>query len=96
MRLCIYGGSFNPPHLGHVAAVRAAQRALPLDEVRLMPAAIPPHKQLAAGSPPPNLNEQTRSRPSPMRYSKSAAWRMTFLTDEATSTIGSNGTPASS
>ena len=53
MRLCIYGGSFNPPHLGHVAAVRAAQRALPLDEVRLMPAAIPPHKQLAAGSPPP-------------------------------------------
>ena len=53
MRLCIYGGSFNPPHLGHVAAVRAAQSALPLDEVRLMPAAIPPHKQLAAGSPSP-------------------------------------------
>ncbi len=53
MKLCIYGGSFNPPHLGHVAAVRAAQQALPLDEVRLMPAAIPPHKHLAAGSPSP-------------------------------------------
>ena len=51
MKLCIYGGSFNPPHVGHAAAIRAAQAALPLDEVRVIPAALPPHKQLAAGSP---------------------------------------------
>ena len=53
MRLCIYGGSFNPPHLGHVAAVKAAQQKLMLDEVRLIPAAMPPHKRLAARSPSP-------------------------------------------
>ena len=51
MRLCIYGGSFNPPHVGHAAAVRAAQREANLDEVRVIPAALPPHKQLASGSP---------------------------------------------
>ena len=51
MRLCIYGGSFNPPHVGHAAAVRAAQREAGLDEVRVIPAAMPPHKQLASGSP---------------------------------------------
>ena len=52
-QLCIYGGSFNPPHVGHVAAIRAAQSTLPLDEVRVIPAAAPPPKQLAAGSPDP-------------------------------------------
>ena len=51
MRLCIYGGSFNPPHVGHAAAVRAAQREANVDEVRVIPAAMPPHKQLASGSP---------------------------------------------
>ena len=51
MRLCIYGGSFNPPHVGHAAAVRAAQREASLDEVRVIPAAMPPHKALASGSP---------------------------------------------
>lgn len=51
MRLCIYGGSFNPPHVGHAAAVRAAQREANLDEVRVIPAAMPPHKALASGSP---------------------------------------------
>ena len=51
MRLCIYGGSFNPPHVGHAAAVRAAQREAIVDEVRVIPAAMPPHKQLASGSP---------------------------------------------
>ena len=51
MRLCIYGGSFNPPHVGHAAAVRAAQREANLDEVLVIPAAMPPHKALASGSP---------------------------------------------
>ena len=51
MRLCIYGGSFNPPHVGHAAAVRAAQREAIVDEMRVIPAAMPPHKQLASGSP---------------------------------------------
>ena len=51
MKLAIYGGSFNPPHLGHAAAIRAVQEAVKPDALRVIPAAIPPHKRLPAGSP---------------------------------------------
>lgn len=47
----IYGGSFNPPHLGHVLAAREFQRALKLDVLILVPAAVPPHKILSPDSP---------------------------------------------
>ena len=49
----IYGGTFNPPHLGHVLAAKAAKEALGLDRVLLVPDAQPPHKALPAGSPTP-------------------------------------------
>lgn len=50
-RIGIYGGSFNPPHLGHVLAAREFQRTLNLDKMLFIPAAIPPHKILSPGSP---------------------------------------------
>ena len=50
-RIGIYGGSFNPPHLGHVLAAKEFRRALELDLLLLVPAAVPPHKTLAADSP---------------------------------------------
>lgn len=50
-KIGIYGGSFNPPHLGHMLAVREMAEALELDRVLLVPAASPPHKDLADGSP---------------------------------------------
>jgi len=53
MKIGIYGGSFNPPHLGHLHAATAAAWYLKLDELLLIPAGIPPHKQLASGSPAP-------------------------------------------
>ena len=53
MRIGIYGGSFNPPHLGHLAAARAAVNALGLDKLVFVPAGDPPHKRLAEGSPSP-------------------------------------------
>lgn len=43
-RLGILGGSFDPPHLGHLHAARTAREAFELDEVRFIPAARPPHK----------------------------------------------------
>ena len=46
MKIGIYGGTFNPPHLGHLAAARTALDALKLDKLILMPAAVPPHKVL--------------------------------------------------
>ncbi len=53
MKIGIYGGSFNPPHLGHMAAARAAMSSLGLDRLVLVPNSQPPHKQLPPGSPTP-------------------------------------------
>jgi nicotinate-nucleotide adenylyltransferase len=40
----LLGGTFDPIHVGHLAAARAAQSALDLDVVRFIPAARPPHR----------------------------------------------------
>ena len=53
MKLGIYGGTFNPPHLGHLTSARLALDALGLDALQFVPAATPPHKALPAGSPAP-------------------------------------------
>ncbi len=50
-KIGIFGGSFNPPHMGHLLAVREFQEKLGLDLVLLIPAAAPPHKKLTANSP---------------------------------------------
>ncbi len=44
MRLGILGGTFNPPHLGHLICAQEAYLQLGLDRVLLMPARMPPHK----------------------------------------------------
>ncbi|WP_412067135.1 nicotinate-nucleotide adenylyltransferase [Rubrivirga sp. IMCC43871] len=41
----IFGGSFNPPHVGHLAVAEACAQAAGLDRVLWIPAATPPHKQ---------------------------------------------------
>lgn len=51
MKIGIYGGTFNPPHLGHITAARAVYELLGLDQLLLIPAGLPPHKPLPAGSP---------------------------------------------
>ena len=43
-RLGLLGGSFDPPHFGHLHVARAAHDELRLDSVRLVPALRPPHK----------------------------------------------------
>ena len=53
MRIGIYGGTFNPPHLGHFRAAEYACRALRLDRLLMIPTNISPHKQLPEGSPNP-------------------------------------------
>src|SRR6187402_3253787 len=45
MRLGLYGGSFDPVHYGHLLLAECCREALRLDEVWLIPAAVPPHKQ---------------------------------------------------
>ena len=51
MKIGVYGGTFNPPHLGHLAAARAVFELLKLDLLLLVPDGQPPHKDLPAGSP---------------------------------------------
>ncbi|MGE9971821.1 nicotinate (nicotinamide) nucleotide adenylyltransferase [Candidatus Pseudoscillospira sp. SGI.172] len=53
MKIGIYGGTFNPPHLGHMTSARLAMEMLGLDRLLFVPAAIPPHKALPEGSPSP-------------------------------------------
>ena len=53
MRIGVYGGTFNPPHLGHIAAARAVFETLKLDRLLLIPDRQPPHKPLPEGSPSP-------------------------------------------
>lgn len=43
-RIGIYGGTFSPPHNGHLQAVKAFMEQMWLDFVYVIPAAIPPHK----------------------------------------------------
>jgi nicotinate-nucleotide adenylyltransferase len=46
-RIGLFGGSFDPPHLGHEALVRAAIEQLGLDEVWVIPAGVPVHRTLS-------------------------------------------------
>ena len=50
MKIGIYGGTFDPIHRGHITAAQAAAQQLGLDLLLLIPASIPPHKDLPAGS----------------------------------------------
>ena len=45
-RLGIYGGTFSPPHLGHVGAAKSFYGAVPLDKLLIIPDFLPPHKQI--------------------------------------------------
>ena len=45
-RLGVFGGSFNPPHIGHLICAQAASEELNLDQVVFVPARVPPHKEI--------------------------------------------------
>ncbi|MCE9544970.1 MAG: nicotinate-nucleotide adenylyltransferase [Planctomycetia bacterium] len=47
MRLGLFGGTFDPVHLGHLLLAESCREQCSLDEVWFVPAAVPPHKQQA-------------------------------------------------
>ena len=50
MKIALFGGTFNPPHKGHIRLASAVRNELRPDKLLLMPAGIPPHKRLPVGS----------------------------------------------
>ena len=52
-RIGIYGGTFNPPHVGHIRGAEYAINALQLQKLLLIPSCVAPHKALPANSPTP-------------------------------------------
>jgi len=52
IRVGIYGGTFAPVHNGHIAAAKAFIEQMQLDILYVIPAGIPPHKQIDVGDDP--------------------------------------------
>ena len=57
-RIGIYGGTFNPPHLGHIRGAQYAMEALQLEKLLLIPSCIAPHKDIPGNSPTPAQRAQ--------------------------------------
>jgi len=53
LRLGLLGGTFDPPHVGHLLLAETAREELGLDRVVFVPARVPPHKRGRAVSPAP-------------------------------------------
>ncbi|MGH9594883.1 MAG: nicotinate-nucleotide adenylyltransferase [Bryobacteraceae bacterium] len=49
-RIALFGGTFDPIHIGHLAVARAAERRFHLDEIHFIPTARPPHKSRITAS----------------------------------------------
>ncbi len=56
-RIGIFGGTFNPPHIGHIQAAEQAMARLNLDRLLLIPAGSAPHKSLL---PPGSASPEQR------------------------------------
>ena len=61
MRIGLFGGTFDPIHLGHLLLAECCREALDLDEVRFLPAASNPLKVNAARSPTARSGARWRS-----------------------------------
>lgn len=56
MRVGILGGTFSPPHHGHLICAQEARIQLDLDSVRLVPVGVPPHRRLEEEDDPGDQN----------------------------------------
>jgi nicotinate-nucleotide adenylyltransferase len=61
VRLGVFGGTFDPPHVGHVSLARELQESRVLDEVVWIPAGLPPHKPANRLTSPELRMEMTRA-----------------------------------
>jgi nicotinate-nucleotide adenylyltransferase len=59
-RIGVFGGTFDPPHLGHLLIADAAREELKLDSLLLIPSGTPPHKRGRRISPAADRLAMTR------------------------------------
>ena len=60
MKIGIYGGTFDPPHTGHVRALEKFISQFSLDKVYIIPSYIPPHKTVKSGVSPKERFEMAK------------------------------------
>lgn len=53
--LAVFGGTFNPVHLGHLRSAIELLEHLPVSELRFMPSSLPPHRE------PPGISARQRA-----------------------------------
>lgn len=98
-RVALFGGTFDPPHLGHLIIADAAREVLRLDRVEFLVAADPPHKRdvarsrfedrramvelAVAGSPYFSVNDSEGSRSGPSFTVDTIRLRRANAPDEA-------------
>jgi len=61
VRLGVFGGTFDPPHVGHVSIVRELQESGTLDEILWIPVRLPPHKPANSLTSPECRMEMVRA-----------------------------------
>ena len=61
VRLGVFGGTFDPPHVGHVTVTRQLRELGVVDEILWIPARVPPHKPVNGPSSPELRMEMTRA-----------------------------------
>ena len=61
LRLGLFGGTFDPPHIGHLVVAQDVLEALDLDRILFVPARVPPHKAGRKISPAPRRLEMVRA-----------------------------------
>lgn len=60
-RIALFGGTFAPPHLGHVHAVKTLSEHIDVDRIIIMPTFMPPHKVKVKGDTPELRLEMCRA-----------------------------------
>jgi nicotinate-nucleotide adenylyltransferase len=68
MRIALFGGSFNPIHLGHLRAAEEDREAMRLDLIYFVPAASPPHKAPTGLAPADHRLQMVRLATKGNRY----------------------------
>ena len=59
-KVCLFGGTFDPPHIGHLLVAQTIIEAENFDKIVFIPAHKPPHKKENGNSPVKNRKEMVK------------------------------------